>query len=47
MKYLFFVVEQLKQLRKVTMSRLICDNADGILLAKQAPNAFRRPGVPG
>lgn len=38
---------QVQELRKATMSRLICDNSDGILLAKQAQNAFRKPGVQG
>ncbi|KAF2881078.1 hypothetical protein ILUMI_25099 [Ignelater luminosus] len=41
-----FSPEQLQELRKVTMSRIICDNRDGILLLRQAPNAFRKPGVP-
>ncbi|RZC42175.1 chorion peroxidase-like, partial [Asbolus verrucosus] len=43
----FFTPEQLVELRQASMSRLICDNSDGILLARQAPDAFRKPGVPG
>ncbi|KAJ3666327.1 hypothetical protein Zmor_001776 [Zophobas morio] len=43
----FFTPEQLQQLRKTSMSRLICDNSDGTLLARQAPNAFKKPGVEG
>ncbi|KAJ8977727.1 hypothetical protein NQ317_019401, partial [Molorchus minor] len=42
-----FTPDQLLEVRKSSMSRLICDNADGVLLARQAANAFRRPGVPG
>ncbi|CAG9838939.1 unnamed protein product [Diabrotica balteata] len=39
-----FTPDQLFQLRKASMSRIICDNSDHILLSRQAPNAFRRPG---
>ncbi|KAK9879276.1 hypothetical protein WA026_004121 [Henosepilachna vigintioctopunctata] len=42
-----FTPDQLEELRKVSMSRIICDNSDGILLARQAINAFRIPGVAG
>ncbi|KAF5295133.1 hypothetical protein FQA39_LY13284 [Lamprigera yunnana] len=42
-----FVPEQLRELRKVTLSRIICDNCDGTLLVRQALNAFRNPGLPG
>lgn len=44
---LFLFIEQIQELKRVTMSRLICDNSDGILLARQAINAFRKPGVQG
>ncbi|KAB0802059.1 hypothetical protein PPYR_04245 [Photinus pyralis] len=43
----YFTPEQLVEIRKVTLSRIICDNRDGILLVRQAPNAFRKPGLPG
>ncbi|KAK5650372.1 hypothetical protein RI129_001401 [Pyrocoelia pectoralis] len=43
----YFIPEQLVELRKVALSRIICDNRDGILLVRQAPNAFRKPGLPG
>ncbi|XP_025832243.1 chorion peroxidase isoform X2 [Agrilus planipennis] len=42
-----FTPEQLQELRKASMSRLICDNSDRIYLNNQALNAFRKPGVPG
>ncbi|KAF5299451.1 hypothetical protein FQR65_LT01031 [Abscondita terminalis] len=42
-----FTPGQLIELRKVTLSRIICDNRDGVLLVRQAPNAFKKPGLPG
>ncbi|XP_077296703.1 cadherin-AgCad1-like [Arctopsyche grandis] len=45
-----FTPEQLSEIKKLTMSRLICDNIDHIELLTQAPNAFIyfiRPDVPG
>ncbi|XP_017778752.1 PREDICTED: chorion peroxidase, partial [Nicrophorus vespilloides] len=42
-----FTLEQLQSLRKSSLSRMICDNSDGFLLARQALNAFKLPGVPG
>ncbi|KAL3279197.1 hypothetical protein HHI36_016710 [Cryptolaemus montrouzieri] len=42
-----FTPAQLRELRRTSMARIICDNSDGILLGKQAINAFRRPGIQG
>ncbi|XP_060524145.1 chorion peroxidase [Cylas formicarius] len=42
-----FEPEQLRELRRASMSRIICDNSDKILLSRQAPHAFRKPDVPG
>ncbi|CAG9823543.1 unnamed protein product, partial [Phaedon cochleariae] len=42
-----FTPEQLVELRKASMSRIICDNNDHILLRRQAKNAFKVPDVPG
>lgn len=42
-----FTLDQLYELRKVTMSRLICDNSDRYLIAGLAPNSFKMPGYPG
>ncbi|KAK4882891.1 hypothetical protein RN001_006210 [Aquatica leii] len=42
-----FTPEQLTELRKVSLARIICDNRDGILLVRQPPNVFRKPGLPG
>ncbi|KAG4080101.1 hypothetical protein HA402_008172 [Bradysia odoriphaga] len=42
-----FTEPQLQQLRLTTMSRIICDNADGYALSIVAPNAFRLPHVHG
>ncbi|CAH1114445.1 unnamed protein product, partial [Psylliodes chrysocephalus] len=40
-----FTPDQLFQLRKSTISRIICDNNDHILIARQASNAFRIPNT--
>ncbi|KAL1490768.1 hypothetical protein ABEB36_013412 [Hypothenemus hampei] len=42
-----FTPAQLEEIRKSSMSRIICDNSDKILLSRQAPYAFRKPSVPG
>lgn len=39
--------EQLQELRKASMARLVCDNSDAIMMARQAVNAFKKPGVAG
>ncbi|PZC78137.1 hypothetical protein B5X24_HaOG202588 [Helicoverpa armigera] len=42
-----FTTVQLLEIKKVTLSRLICDNRDGVELSSQSPAAFLRPDVPG
>ncbi|XP_031763796.2 chorion peroxidase [Galleria mellonella] len=42
-----FTPSQLAEIKKVTMSRIICDNRDGIELFAQPPNAFLRGNLPG
>lgn len=42
-----FKPEQLQELRKVTMARLICDNADHLTLHKVPIAAFVRADFPG
>lgn len=41
----YFIPEQLQEIRKSSLARLICDNSDGI--QAQAPRALLRPDVPG
>lgn len=40
-----FTVEQLAEIKKTTIARLICDNSDGI--QAQSPKALIRPDIPG
>lgn len=40
-----FTVEQLAEIKKTTLARLICDNSDAI--EAQPPKAFIRPEIPG
>lgn len=42
-----FTREQLKEIHKVTMARIICDNADHLSLQKVPPAAFVRADYPG
>ncbi|CAG4946260.1 unnamed protein product [Colias eurytheme] len=42
-----FTISQLAEIKKVTMSRIICDNSDHIELNYQSPNAFLRSDMPG
>ncbi|XP_022826330.1 chorion peroxidase [Spodoptera litura] len=42
-----FTPSQLEEIKKVTLSRLICDNRDGIELVSQPPQAFLRADLPG
>ncbi|KAM3956103.1 LOW QUALITY PROTEIN: chorion peroxidase-like [Aphomia sociella] len=42
-----FTPSQLAEIKKVTLSRIICDNRDGIELFAQSPNAFLRSDLPG
>ncbi|CAH0582784.1 unnamed protein product [Chrysodeixis includens] len=42
-----FTPSQLEEIKKVTLSRLICDNNDGIELISQPPDAFLRADLPG
>ncbi|XP_047531724.1 chorion peroxidase [Vanessa atalanta] len=41
-----FTPSQLAEIKKVTLSRIICDNSDGIELFEQSPNAFLRSDLP-
>lgn len=40
-----FTIEQLTEIKKATVARLICDNSDGI--QAQSPKAFIRPDIAG
>lgn len=40
-----FTPDQLKEIKKASVARLICDNSDGIQL--QSPKGFIRPDIPG
>lgn len=40
-----FSEQQLTEIKKSSVARLICDNSDNIHV--QSPNAFRLPGEPG
>lgn len=42
-----FTIDQLHEIRKVTMARLICDNADHLTLREVSPAAFMRADLPG
>nr|XP_022907999.1 chorion peroxidase [Onthophagus taurus] len=42
-----FNLDQLRELKQASMSRIICDNSDRVYLTKQALNAFKKPGVIG
>ncbi|KAJ0177584.1 hypothetical protein K1T71_006457 [Dendrolimus kikuchii] len=42
-----FTAGQLSEIKKVTLSRIICDNSDGIELVMQPPEAFLRSDLPG
>ncbi|CAK1578949.1 unnamed protein product [Parnassius mnemosyne] len=42
-----FTSSQLAEIKKVTFSRIICDNRDGVEFFTQSPNAFLRVDLPG
>ncbi|KAG6448215.1 hypothetical protein O3G_MSEX005394 [Manduca sexta] len=42
-----FTSSQLAEIKKVTLSRIICDNRDGIELMAQPPDALLRADLPG
>lgn len=41
-----FTISQLEELKHANLARVICDNADGIALSRQSPEAFIQ-NVPG
>ncbi|XP_026330448.1 chorion peroxidase [Hyposmocoma kahamanoa] len=41
-----FTPSQLEEIKKVSLSRIVCDNRDGIELFAQPPNAFLRADLP-
>lgn len=42
-----FTPEQIREIHKVTMARIICDNADHLSLQRVPPSAFVRIDFPG
>ncbi|XP_053605798.1 chorion peroxidase [Plodia interpunctella] len=42
-----FTPSQLAEIKKVSLSRIVCDNSDRIELISQSPNAFLRADLPG
>lgn len=40
-----FTIEQLQEIKKTSVARLLCDNSDSIQAA--SPKAFIRPDIPG
>jgi peroxidase len=42
-----FTEEQLKQIKKITLARVICDNSDHLALITQSPNAFIQSNLIG
>lgn len=42
-----FTERQLREIKKISMARIICDNSDGINLHQQSPNAFVQGKLPG